>query len=643
MIHKLIILLCFFLYTVLVSQESPFDWGDIPAEQLEMTDCEFEPGAEAMVLGSWGGYNIYPNTDLGKFEVIYKYHFRIKILKQEGLEEANISIPYWGGDKLTKIKAQSINLVDGKKKITELQKKAIYKDINRDENIRSVQKFTIPNVKVGTVIEYSYTLTSDRFYSLRTWYFQRDIPVLKSIYQALTIKEFTHVLLLDQFLPIETNKKEKKNGTLYSWTCVNAPSIIEEAFVPNVKDYYTHLDFQLQEISLPTDKRDVLTTWDNVAKLIRERANYKKAVKGKWGIDEEVIEDLSLLPTEEEKLRNIYQYIQQNHSWDGRLGIIPDDYIKKIETTEESDGPALNLLLLSALKKMGIEAYPILISTREHGKLNKNYPFIDQFNHVIIYAMIDGKPKMVDAATNKGFYHIIPERDLNGVGFLIREKDYEWIEIKTKDKWKHTCSCNLEIKEDGKLVGLCEFSDRGYSAWENRVNIFSKGADYYFNEMIDDFNETVIINSDWEENEDYTKPLKSHMEVEIKDFSTVLNDFIYINPMLFEAWQENPFNLKERRYPVDFAIPIDELFILNLEIPEGYVIEDIPEKSKVAFNIEEGLFDYNLSVLKNKIQVISKIKINQTVFPPEVYQDLKEFFNLIVEKHAEQIVLKKNN
>lgn len=92
---------------------------------------------------------------------------------------------------------------------------------------------------------------------------------------------------------------------------------------------------------------------------------------------------------------------------------------------------------------------------------------------------------------------------------------------------------------------------------------------------------------------------------------------------------------------MDFIVPINEIYVLNLTIPDGYKVEEMPKSVKVALEGNRGSLEYRVNPVGMTIQVISKIKINQTVFAPSEYFELKEFFDLIIEKHAEQIVLKK--
>jgi hypothetical protein len=116
---------------------------------------------------------------------------------------------------------------------------------------------------------------------------------------------------------------------------------------------------------------------------------------------------------------------------------------------------------------------------------------------------------------------------------------------------------------------------------------------------------------------------------------------IYIKPSLKTDFDENPFKQPKREYPVEFPYPFKDQFILNLTIPTGYKVEELPKSVKVNLPDEGGTFQYLSSVKENVIQLIIKIQLDQLRFEPDDYVLVKEFFNQIATKSAEQVVLKK--
>jgi hypothetical protein len=112
--------------------------------------------------------------------------------------------------------------------------------------------------------------------------------------------------------------------------------------------------------------------------------------------------------------------------------------------------------------------------------------------------------------------------------------------------------------------------------------------------------------------------------------------------MFGEGWKENPFKSAERLYPVEMPYGIDQTFLLRMDVPHGYTVDELPKQIIVKLNPEdEGNFEYRAVETAGVISIRSRIRISRTYFSPEEYTMLREFFNLVVKKHSEQIVFKK--
>jgi hypothetical protein len=135
------------------------------------------------------------------------------------------------------------------------------------------------------------------------------------------------------------------------------------------------------------------------------------------------------------------------------------------------------------------------------------------------------------------------------------------------------------------------------------------------------------------------EPLQVAYDLQIDPDPTA--DIFYFNPMMGEAYKENPFKSADRKYPVEMPFAMDELYILNMEIPDGYEVDELPKSAKVLFNEDQGIFEYLIAKGADKIQFKSRIRLNQANFKPEDYAALRDFFGYIVKKQSEQIVFKK--
>ncbi|HQU56724.1 MAG TPA: DUF3858 domain-containing protein, partial [Chitinophagaceae bacterium] len=129
------------------------------------------------------------------------------------------------------------------------------------------------------------------------------------------------------------------------------------------------------------------------------------------------------------------------------------------------------------------------------------------------------------------------------------------------------------------------------------------------------------------------------MEFEVKNNG---EDMIYLNPMLMDRMGENPFKSAKRLYPVELPYIFDETYTLQMDIPKGYEVEELPKQAVVKLgNDQDAVFEYRISSDNSTISFRTRLQIIKTLFPPEEYANLREFFNFVVKKQGEQIVLKK--
>ena len=131
--------------------------------------------------------------------------------------------------------------------------------------------------------------------------------------------------------------------------------------------------------------------------------------------------------------------------------------------------------------------------------------------------------------------------------------------------------------------------------------------------------------------------------IELKyDFKFPLEeDILYFNPMLTEAYKSNPFKALKRLYPVEMPFKTNEVYIFQMEIPEGYAVDEMPKGARIKFNETEGMFEYLIAKKGNSIQLRCTLKMNKANFNSEDYETLRDFYGFIVQKQSEQIVFKK--
>lgn len=201
----------------------------------------------------------------------------------------------------------------------------------------------------------------------------------------------------------------------------------------------------------------------------------------------------------------------------------------------------------------------------------------------------------------------------------------------------------LNLLDEGELEGQITLSKVGYSAHGFRERMAEKSEEDIITVLEEDYEGINVEELEIQNMKKLEQSVRTKLQVSISEKIDASADLIYLNPMLYEQIKKNPFSLEERKYPVDFGHPYDETYILELTLPDGVVLEDKPENLRLALPAKSGSYTYSIRQLNNKLQIISRLCINKTMFVSTEYPGLKEFYNRIVAKQAEMLILKRNS
>ena len=642
---KIYCLFCFSLcFITCFSQKSPIKFGDVSMEELRMTSYDHDSSASAVILSDYGeAYILFSGTVQMNFE----RHIRIKILKKDGMGWADASIPlYHSGtseERVSGLKASSYNLVDGKVVETKMTKDGIFKEkFNKHINL---QKFTIPNVTEGTVLEYSYKLVSDFPLNFPNWQFQYSIPVKRSEYWAILPDFLIFEKYMQGYLTLSDYEVKHKAMATYQaqghhWILNHAPAFREEPFMTSESDYISKMNFAISHINIPgTPTQELMGSWAKLNNDLLESEAFGKAITGSNFLKKTVEEITAGMTEPMEKLIAIHNYVKQNIEWDGTKDILADP-VKKILELKKGTAGDINITLASMLEKAGIVTEMVLLSTRDHGFIRKSYPMQKQFNYVVCEATIDGKPVYLDATERYLPVNVLPERCLNGEGYRVSAVRQGWIAVKANAKSKTVVSADLSLDESGGVSGALEFTRDGYDAARMRREFYSKGQESYLKDLFSTRN-WQITGSEFANVAEVGQAAKEKHQLAIQDHATVAGDVIYVNPFITSQIVSNPFKQASRVYPIDFGSPVEKIYMCRIAIPEGFQVDEIPQSKVFMLPGNAARFMFNVSQSDQAIQITSNFQINKNLFLQDDYLNLKEFYSQVVAKQSEQIVLKK--
>jgi Domain of Unknown Function with PDB structure (DUF3857) len=626
------------------SQKSPIKFGEIPMSDIKMTIYDKDSSASAVVLTDFG--IAYISVNASGAILNFERHTRIKILKKESFDLANSSILlYHSGsaeEKLIGLKAATYNLEGGKIVESKMSKESVFKEkYNRNFN---QQKFTLPNVKEGSIIEYSYKKTSEFFTNFPNWQFQRSIPVRWSEYWAMIPDIFHYEKYMQGYVPVSTY--EVKTQSYYDtdvkghhWITQNVPAFKEEPFMTSEDDYVSRLNFALSHVTYSTHTEEVMGSWQKLNEKLLEDEDFGKVIVKSGFLKDQVAEITAGISDPLKKIEAISKYVKGTIEWDGEKDFYAGNFKKIIEKKSGTSGD-INLLLASMLDKAGLEVDMVMLSTRDHGFVRQSVPMTKQFNYVICAARLDGKTILLDATEKYLPYDVLPSRCLNGQGLVISKSKHGWVDIVSKTKAKTVVNADLSLSIKGELKGKIQYTRDGYDAGEMRETYNKKGEETYLKDFLGT-KQWQVEKSSFQDIKDLSKTVKETHEVNISEHGSAAGDVIYVNPFVTSQIVENPFKSEKREYPVDFGSLIDKTYICKIVLPENFGADEIPKSKVITLPNNGGKFIYNSTQAGNIINVTSVFQINKGLFGQDEYPIIKEFYNQVIAKQAEQIVIKK--
>jgi hypothetical protein len=638
-------------------------FGKITMEDLQRKVYSIDSQATAVVLKDYGSASIEGNAK-GWFSFVTYRHKIVHILGKSGYDEANVVIPLYrdgsAEERISNIKAITYNLEGGKVVESKFDKDNMF--IEKVNKSQTVRKFTMPNVKEGCIIEYEYKVTSDFIRSMDPWLFQGNHPVLWSEFEFSLPGFFSYAPQMRGYLPLTFTDRKDRTGSFQvivsdvataserynfsahisdlRWVMKDVPALVEESYTTSIKNHLSRMEFTLIAQGEPLSYVNYNRNWEQITKSLLESEYFGKYLKSDNYISDDIKPKFASSNNELEKAKSIFKYVRDNFSCSGEKGIWLDGSFKDIIKTKKGSVAEINLLLAGMLKNFGLNAEPVILSTRANGYVYDTYPTTKSYNYVVVLLKSDGNSYYLDASDPLvGFNYLLPYC-YNGSARLIGE-NFEELSISAKDL-KETSSTNVIISNDekGKWSGRVTNIPGMYESYQIRNKIKEKGSDAYLKEVTENYgNEIKVTNVVVDSLKNLDMPLSISYNI---DMNAGEENLIYINPLLNEAWKKNPFNSLKRSYPVEMSYAMDEVFYMTMEVPKGYEVDELPKQMMVKFD-ESGasFFEYRLTHSGNMISLRSRVKLVKAFFLPEEYEYLREFFGMIVQKHSEQIVFKK--
>lgn len=639
--------------------QKPQKWGNIPKEDLAMATYAGDSSARALILQDVG--ELAYSEEFDGFSLKYYQHRRIKVLDQNAFESGNLFIPYYSIGNVEKFEDLDVQVFapDGAK--TKVKTDNIFTE--KYNKSLSIKKIFIPNLQKGSVIEYRFVIRTKDWFAMRPWFFQdTDFPTRWSELTLDVPQFFDYIMLFSGSRALAVNEQKDepayfRNDPTASYiryfrrmAMKDLPALRAEPYLTTLDDYRAGVQFQMKAINIPGElSQPIMVSWEKLAQELEESENmgaqYRRDGKFNkiWSAFQASAGPLDALSAEQ-KLEKVRQFVAQNIQWDGSYRCYTDGSLDRAFEEKKGSSSEVNLAVIALLRKAKIDAWPLLISSRAHGVSHPEYPFFNQFNSLVAFLLDSNgtSGRIIDATSLYHPINLAQEEHYNGMGWILRTPEPQWVEL-TPPEYVKVVQADLELDAEGALKGHVNMSMAGHAAKEFRESVATDHKGLFLKKIFSDkFLNLTLDSLQLEHESDLSETLKAGFSIHIQGAAQVANDMIYCSPVVTFRFVENPFKTLERLYPVNFPYPLRTQYVLHLKIPAGYKLEELPDPANIVLPNNGGRLQFiHNQQPDGSLNLIIRLSIKQLNFLPEEYGALRQFFDQLIKKINEQIVVKK--
>ena len=624
-------------------------FGSVSDAEIDMTVYSPDTSAVAVMLYREYTMDLVISEVSGVIVKDITVHERIKVLKEEGKRFGDFSFLYLNSNSTKEaysgVKVETFNRENGKVVRTKMSKKFDF-DEKYAEDIRR-RSFSAENVKVGSVIEVAYKFSSPWYYAIDDIDIQLTIPVNQTHIEVGYAEYFGVNRTQRGAVPTRYRKDNRianlPGATSYEvnldvFDAVDVPALPAEShsFCPD--QYRGAITYDLSSVVIPgVVFESISMKWPDVDKAISE-SDIFRVCKGKFRDAKELEAALTGVEGDEARIAAVRNYVVGKVKWDEESQLVPDDAREILKRGSGSDAD-INALTASALNTLGYTAEPVMIRRRTSGMLIDHHISLRSFDTFILRVTAPGGqgPWYLDAARDEGYLNVLNPLFLVEKARVIPfNGSGEWVDLTNLTRSHVSELVKMRMEPDGTLTGSAQIVANQEDSYLVKAHYNSFDTEDAFLEDIESDEHIEITAFEIKKEYGPTAEISYSFEKENEAGS-----LLYIQPVLSSFHSSSDFRKEERKLPVDFPYPESITYSFSLEIPEGYVVEELPEKVGLTFPSLEGRIQFATQQVGNIVSVLYRASLGKMLVLPEEYADLRLFWETAIGVEKSTIVLKK--
>lgn len=578
-------------------------------------------------------------------DIVYKKASVVTILNKDGIPYSLPRISYEKGDNISNVK---VIVYDEKGNKIKSYSKSDFTDIaaNPQGTFYSDSRMLIlpfASSSFPYTVEFSYELNDENTVFIPDFipFYEYNVAIEESNY-SITNKSGINLRSKIYESPFNyTSVDIKSDGENKTYSYKNVPAIDNGQLVPSPQKVLPKVSFSLDKFNLE-GKQGSIASWKEFGMWYYQ--NLLTPVSVSTPQIKAEVASLNLTGTTEEKVKKIYQYMQNKTRYifvalgiGGWQPMLPDEVQKK----GYGDCKGLTNYMKTLLDEAGIKSYYSIINSNPSPiSFDKDFPKMAG-NHVILTVPTDkGNIWLENTSQQMAFNHLsYSTTDRNVLTVKPDGIDIMQTPSSSAEENKEKQKLYLQLNTDKSITGKGKFS--------------YKGAQY-------DFNLMYLLLPEKDKTEVMKKAYSTldFENVEMKDFNNdknlaVINfdlDFKalnYLKPVgssyIFRAvpiYKESAYHEDSaRELPFESRFSYQDESEIIYELPESYFIEELPQNGNVSS--EFGTYKVSFEKQDNKLIVKRQIEINKGIYPKEKYNDYISFRKKILNSDNSKILMSK--
>lgn len=614
-------------------------------DELKVISEPKAPGAPAIIL-----FREVDRND-NRFTPHEDNYVRIKILKEDGLKYANVEIVFNKGyENIVDIGARTIKPngttvnFDGK-----VYEKTIVK--NRG-NAYLAKTFTLPDVEVGGIIEYYYTIDLKEHYVFDShWILSENLFTKAAKFSLIPFtspyKQF-YLRWTWQQLPQGSAPKQGIRG-IVEMEAHDIPAFRAEDFMPPENEMKSRVDFVYDE-ELPENDPDKY--WKRFGK--KRNGALESFIGKRKAMEDAVGQIVSANDSPEIKLRKIYDRVQQmrNTTYEIRKTEEEEKRDKeKAPTNVEDvwkrgygDGVQLTWLFLALVRAAGFEAYGCWVADRRQYFFEPKMMQSTKLDANVVLVKVDGKELYFDPGGAFTPFAMLTWSETGVIGLRLDADGGNWIRTtlpQASESQIHR-EAELKLSNTGDLEGQLTVTYTGLEAMYRRLSerheddtARKKSLEESIKSQIPTAAEVELTNKpDWTST---GTPLVAVLDVKIPGWASSAGKRAVLPVGFFSAHEKQIFEHAERVYPIYFEYPYQKTDDVTVELPAGWQISTVPQEK--ANDMKAVLYDLKVENGSGSVRVVRKLNVDILILEPKYYPTLRNFFQVVRTGDEQQILL----